>query len=245
MAEYDSAAHGAAYDAAQFPPFAVTVDIVLLAATDTLNVMLIRRGLDPFAGALALPGGFVRADESIDAAAHRELAEETGLLAAGMPGVHLEQLATFGEVERDPRMRVVSVAYLGLSRLMPAPVAGTDAAEAEWLPVEAALTGDLAFDHATILATAIERARAKLEYTTLATTLAGPDFTLGELHHIYEAVWGTELDLANFRRKVLATDGFVEPTGEKRVSPAGGAPATVYRAGPGAVLVPPLTRGHD
>jgi 8-oxo-dGTP diphosphatase len=238
MAEYDVAQ----YDAAQFPPFAVTVDIVLLAVTDTLNVMLIRRGLDPFSGKLALPGGFVHADESIEAAAHRELAEETGLVAAEMPGVHLEQLATFGAVERDPRMRVVSVAYLGLSRLMPTPTAGTDAAGAEWLSVADAISGDLAFDHGDILETAVERARAKLEYTTLATTMAGDDFTLGELHHIYETVWSTEIDLANFRRKILTTDGFVEPTGERRVSAAGGAPATVYRAGPGTSLVPPLIR---
>ncbi len=232
----------AGYDAAEFPPFAVTVDIVLLAATDTLNVMLIRRGLEPFAGRLALPGGFVRADESIEAAAHRELAEETGLVAAAMPGVHLEQLATFGAVDRDPRMRVVSVAYLGLSRSMPTPTAGTDAAAAEWLPVEAATMGELAFDHAAIVETAVERARAKLEYTTLATTLAGDEFTLGELHQIYEAVWGVEIDLANFRRKVLATAGFVESTGARRVSRLGGAPATVYRGGAGAALVPPLAR---
>ncbi len=232
----------ARYDPREFPPFAVTVDIALLAVADTLNVMLVKRGGEPYAGMPALPGGFVLPDESVDEAAHRELEEETGLAAHELPGVHLEQLATFGAVDRDPRMRVVSVAYLGLSRAMPLPTAGTDAADAQWVSVADALTGGLAFDHGDILKAAVERARAKLEYTTLATTLAGHDFTLGDLHHIYETVWGAHLDLANFRRKVLATDGFVVPTGERRVSPSGGAPAAVYRAGDGRTLVPPLVR---
>jgi 8-oxo-dGTP diphosphatase len=108
--------------------------------------------------------------------------------------------------------------------------------------VDEALRNGLAFDHSRILATAIERARSKLEYTTVATALAGEDFTLGDLHAIYETVWGERLDLANFRRKVLATKGFVEATGERRVSAAGGAPAAVYRPGGGAVLSPPLVR---
>ncbi|MDH3499655.1 MAG: NUDIX hydrolase [Acidimicrobiia bacterium] len=232
----------ASYDPAEFPPFAVTVDIVLLTVADEFSVMLVRRGVDPFAGVLALPGGFVLPDESVEDAAHRELAEETGLSASALPGVHLEQLATFGDVGRDPRMRVVSVAYLGLSRLTPLPTAGTDAADAQWLPVSTALAGHLAFDHREMLEAAVERVRAKLEYTTLATTLAGEAFTLGDLHRIYEIVWNEELDLANFRRKVLATDGFVESTGAKRVSTAGGAPATVYRRGSGTLLNPPLSR---
>lgn len=232
------------YDPAEFPPFAVTVDIVLLTVADTLNVMLIRRGGEPFAGVPALPGGFVQADESIDEAAHRELVEETGLAPGDLPGVHLEQLGTFGAVRRDPRMRVVSVAYLGLSPSSPTPVAGSDAAAAHWVPVADALADGLAFDHHEILEAAVERARAKLEYTTLATTFVGDEFTLGELHRVYETVWGDELDLANFRRKVLATEGFVEPTGDRRVSPLGGAPAAVYRAGRGTALVPPLGRGR-
>ena len=91
-------------------------------------------------------------------------------------------------------------------------------------------------------ASGLERARAKLEYTTLATTLAGDTFTLSDLHRIYEAIWGTKLDLANFRRKVLGTDGFVTPTGEKRVGASGGAPAAIYRPGEGTTLNPPLAR---
>ena len=231
------------YDPRSYPPFAVTVDIVLLAVSHELSVLLVTRGEEPHKGAAALPGGFVRADESIDAAAHRELAEETGLSAAELPGVYLEQLATFGAVERDPRMRVVSIAYLGLSRSLPETAAATDAAAAGWKPVAQALSDGLAFDHSAIIETGVARARAKLEYTTLATNLAGDDFTLGELHHIYEVVWGESLDLANFRRKVLATPGFVEATGKRRVSASGGAPAAVYRAGGATALVPPLSRG--
>ena len=230
------------YDPSAFPPFAVTVDIVVLSVTDQLDVLLVERGSEPFAGALALPGGFVLPDESIHEAAWRELTEETGLDAQALPDVHLEQLETFGTPDRDPRMRVVSVAHVALSPTQPTPSAGTDAANAVWMPADRALGQGLAFDHAGILRAGVERARSKLEYTTLATTLAGPTFTLGELQHIYEATWGLELERANFRRKVLATPGFVEPTGERRTGRGGGAPASVYRAGGGMALTPPLMR---
>lgn len=230
------------YRPEDFPQFAVTVDIVLLSVADSLRVLVVERGVEPFRGRLALPGGFVQIDESVDAAARRELREETGLDINGMSGTHLEQLGTFGAVNRDPRMRVVSVAYLGLTSQELEPRHGTDAADAQWITVAAAKRSRLAFDHREILYAAVERARAKLEYTTLAATLAGPDFTLGELHRIYEVVWGTKLDLGNFRRKVLATHGFVEPTGVRRVSPSGGAPASVYRRGSGTELIPPIRR---
>jgi 8-oxo-dGTP diphosphatase len=230
------------YDPAAFPPLAVTVDIVILSVTEQLDVLVVERGAEPFAGALALPGGFVRPDEAVDDAAWRELAEETGVGATSLPGVHLEQLATFGAVDRDPRMRVVSVAHMALCSVQPTPAAGTDAARALWLPVAEALRSGLAFDHDEILRLGVDRARSKLEYTTLATALAGPTFTLGELQHIYEATWGVEIERANFRRKVLSSPGFVEPTGERRTGRGGGAPAAVYRAGGGATLTPPLMR---
>ncbi len=233
----------AAYDPRQFHPFAVTVDIVLLVVDDELQVLLVERGSEPFRGVLALPGGFVLPDESLDAAAARELLEETGLGGAELPDVHLEQLATFGASDRDPRMRVVSVAYLALSPTRPVPTAGTDAAAARWLPVEEALAGSLAFDHAAILEAGVERARSKLEYTTLGATLAGPEFTLGELQHVYEALWGHPLERANFRRKVLSTPSFVSPTGRRRQGRGGGAPAATYRAAGGHALIPPIVRG--
>lgn len=230
------------YDSSAFPPFAVTVDIVVLTVDVNLSVLLIERGAEPFAGSLALPGGFVLSGESADAAARRELLEETGVAEADLAGVHLEQLATFSEPDRDPRMRVVSVAYLALSPAKPQPTSGTDAASARWMPVADALAGPLAFDHADILAAGVERARSKLEYTTLATALAGPEFTLGELQHVYEATWGCGLERANFRRKVLATPGFVARTRRRRVGDAGGAPATIYRSGSGQLLDPPMMR---
>ena len=234
-----------AYDPHSFAPFAVTVDIVLLTVDQALSVLLVERGADPFAGSLALPGGFVLPDESVAQAARRELLEETGVAEADLDGVYLEQLATFGEPDRDPRMRVVSTAYLALSPAKPEPTPGTDAAAAHWVPVDNALAGRLAFDHADILRAGVERARAKLEYTTLATNLAGPEFTLGELQHVYEATWDCSLERANFRRKVLATKGFVAKTGRRRVGGAGGAPAAVYRAGGGQLLIPPMMRSKS
>src|SRR5215469_721231 len=123
----------ASYDARHWPPFAVTVDLVVLTVRDgALSALVIRRGEEPYAGQLALPGGFVREAESLDRAASRELAEETGL--ADLP-VHLEQLATYGAVDRDPRMRVISVAYLALAPDLPSPRAGGDAADAHWAAV--------------------------------------------------------------------------------------------------------------
>ncbi len=230
--------HG--YDKHAYEPFAVTVDLaVLTLRAGALHVLLIRRGQEPWAGRWALPGGFLRPEESAEEAARRELAEETGL--ADVSGLHLEQVRTYSEPGRDPRMRVVSVAFAALLPDPPEPRAGTDAAEARWTPYARA-TG-LAFDHDRILADARDRVGARLESTCLATAFCPPEFTLGELQQVYESVWGTVLDRPNFRRKVLATPGFVEPVpGGARLTGGRGKPAALYRAGPATALHPPLPR---
>ncbi|MEV5547200.1 NUDIX domain-containing protein [Streptomyces sp. NPDC052309] len=228
------------YDKHAFEPFAVTVDLaVLTLRAGALHVLLVERGQEPYAGRWALPGGFLLPEESAETAARRELAEETGL--ADVTGLHLEQLRAYSEPGRDPRMRVVSVAFAALLPGPPEPHAGTDAAEARWVPYEQA--GPLAFDHDRILADARTRVGAKLEYTCLATAFCPAEFTLGELQQVYEAVWGTPLDRPNFRRKVLATPGFVEPVpGAARLTGGRGKPAALYRAGTATALNPPLLR---
>jgi 8-oxo-dGTP diphosphatase len=215
----------------------VTVDLVVLTIREgALNALLIRRGIPPYRGRWALPGGFVLDDEDLPAAAERELREETGVrTAAG----HLEQLRTYGSPRRDPRGRVVSVAYLALVPDLPAPTAGSDAAGAQWRPVEVGQR--LAFDHDEILRDGVERARAKLEYTSLAAAFCPAEFTIAELRGVYEAVWGTDLDPRNFHRKVTTTDGFVTSTGRRRAQ-AVGRPAELFRQGDADVLYPPLLR---
>ncbi|RSS88969.1 NUDIX domain-containing protein [Streptomyces sp. WAC05292] len=242
------------YDPSAYPPFAVTVDLVVLTVRrHALCALVVRRGEQPFQGRWALPGGFVRGDEDLGAAAARELAEETGLCAhdpaepgAGN-GAHLEQLATYGDPKRDPRMRVVSVAHLVLAPDLPAPRAGGDANSARWAPVDELLAAEeepgagLAFDHATILADGVERARSKIEYSSLATAFCPPEFTVGELRRVYEAVWGVALDPRNFHRKVTGTPGFLVPAGGTTTR-QGGRPAQLFRAGGATLLNPPMLR---
>ena len=232
------------YDPSDYPPVAVTVDIVLLTIRqDSLAALMIRRGGEPFKGSYALPGGFIQPDEDLAQAAARELEEETGA-----KDVHLEQLGTYGTPNRDPRMRVVSVAYLALTPDPPAVTAGSDAASAEWVSVATFLDASLppkpsllAFDHQQILRDGVERARAKLEYTALATAFCPDQFTVAELRRVYEIVWGVELDARNFHRKITGTLGFLEPT-EEMTSRGGGRPAQVFRRGPTTALNPPLLR---
>ncbi|MGW7241883.1 NUDIX hydrolase [Streptomyces sp. NPDC054804] len=228
------------YDKYAYEPFAVTVDLaVLTLRAGALHVLLVERGHEPYAGRWALPGGFVLPRESAETAARRELAEETGL--SDVSGLHLEQLRTYSEPDRDPRMRVVSVAFTALLPDAPEPHGGGDAAQARWLPYDAARP--LAFDHERILADGHDRVGAKLEYSSLATAFCPPEFTLGELQNVYETVWGVQLDRPNFRRKVLATPGFVEPVpGAARLTGGRGKPAALYRAGTAATLHPPLLR---
>lgn len=230
-----------AYDSSLYPAVAVTVDLVVLTIrADELSVLTIERGEEPFRGKRALPGGFVQPDEDLATAASRELAEETGLTRAV---VHVEQLATYGAPQRDPRMRVISVAYLGLAPDLPTPLAGTDAAAATWAPVAGLLgrRGRLAFDHHSMLEDGIERARAKLEYSSLGAAFCPAEFTVAELRRVYEIVWGTTLDARNFHRKATKTPGFLEPTGGT-TNRDGGRPAALYRRGTAEVLQPAMSR---
>ncbi|MBX6391374.1 MAG: NUDIX hydrolase [Frankia sp.] len=268
----DEAELAAAYDPDEYPRVAVAVDIVALTIREAsggrmggqrddepgqraLHVLLVQRGEWPFAGYWALPGGFVRPHEDLDQAAARELAEETGLVSADDPQVdagrqleqarvYLEQLRSYGAPDRDPRMRTFSVAYLAFAPNLPDPSAGGDAAEAAWVPVAEVDSKALAFDHEQILADGLERARSKLEYTTLATSFVDDEFTISELLAVYEAVWGQSLHAPNFHRKVLSTPGFVEDTGTttSRGGARGGRRARLYRAGPATHLHPALLR---
>lgn len=177
----------------------LAVDTVVFGYHDArLYLLLIERGLDPFKGKWALPGGFVREDENLEQAATRELHEETGVEA-----VYLEQLYTFGEPKRDPRGRVVSVAYYALVRTAGHDIqAGTDASKARWFPVDE--LPPLAFDHREIVTHALERVRAKVQYEPLAFELLPVEFTLHDLQAFFEATLGRVLDKRNFRKKMLA-----------------------------------------
>ena len=199
----------------------VTVDIVIFTIqSEELKVLLVKRGIPPFKGQLALPGGFVHEDESLDEAAMRELREETGV-----SDVFLEQLYSFGEPGRDPRERIITVAYYALisadrSQL----AAGTDTTEAAWWPVSKLPA--LAFDHRKILDCALERLRNKLEYTTVGFQLLPAKFSLTELQEVYEAILGKKLDKRNFRRKIELLK-ILKPIAEYRRG--GQRPARLYR----------------
>jgi len=198
----------------------VTVDTVIFTIRDrSLQALLVRRGIAPFKGRWAIPGGFIHDNESLDEAARRELREETGVR-----DVYLEQLYSFGDPKRDPRGRVITIAYFALIASDHAPLkAGTDAADARWFPMDA--LPPLAFDHADILAYALERLRYKLEYTTVGFQFLPKAFTLSELQEVYEAILGKKLDKRNFRRKIELLR-ILKPTGEWRR--AGRRPARLY-----------------
>lgn len=189
----------------EYPRPALTVDCVVFGYdAEELRVLLIQRELEPFAGKWALPGGFVHIDETLDDAARRELQEETGVA-----DLYLEQLYTFGDPHRDPRERVVSVAYYALVNLLQHQVtASTDARNAAWFSMDD--TPPLAFDHDRILAMALQRLRAKVRYQPIGFELLPKKFTLTQLQRLYENILGTPLDKRNFRKKLLGMDLLIE-----------------------------------
>ena len=209
---------------------ALTVDCVVFGLDEeNLQVLLIQRDIDPHRGVWALPGGFVRVDEDLDGAALRELREETGL-----DRVFLEQLYTFGALGRDPRERVVSVAYYALVKLMDHRVqAATDARNAAWFAVDELPT--LAFDHAEVVATALARLRGKVRYQPIGFELLPPKFTLSQLQHLYQAILERPLDKRNFRKKILSL-GLLRSEGQKRAAGAH-RPARLYAFALGKVKI--------
>lgn len=223
----------ARYRAADFPRPSVAVDLVILTIVDCeLRVLLVRRKEHPFKGEWALPGGFLRVGteagdlgEDLDAAAERELREETGLGS----GVYLEQLYTFGKANRDPRTRVVSVAYFALVRpdLVPLVRPGGDVGEVGWH--RARRPPRLAFDHREILQTALGRIRGKIDWSDIAFELVPPTFTIQELRAVHEVVKGAHQDPGNFRKRFerMVEDGLIERAPGKRLTAS--KPARVYR----------------
>jgi 8-oxo-dGTP diphosphatase len=201
---------------------AVSVDVVIFSLReDDLKALLIRRAALPYKGKWAIPGGFVRPGESLDDAAKRELEEETGLR-----DVYLEQLYTFGAPKRDPRGRIITVAYFALVAAGVTARAGDDAAEAAWHSMSA--LPDLAFDHDEILGYALRRLRYKLEYTSVGFELLPNEFTLTELQTAYETVLGEKLDKRNFRRRIREA-GILAETSKYREGEGQGRPARLYR----------------
>lgn len=226
----------AKYRPEAFPRPSVTVDIAVFSIIDAeLRVLLVKRGQHPFKGTWALPGGFVRVGdghrdqgEDLEAAAARELTEETSLRASD---VFLEQVGAFGRANRDPRMRVITVAFCALVRpdLVPLVRAGGDAAEADWLTVSSLSPSDLAFDHAEIVERAIEHVAARVDASDIASSLVAKTFTVQELRHVHALLTGKPQDPGNFRRKFerLVEDGIIEQAPGKRLTAS--KPAMVYR----------------
>ena len=211
-----------AYDASRYDRPSVTVDLVIFALQNReLHVLLVRRKRWPYEGRWALPGGFVNIDESLEQAARRELEEETGVR-----DIYLEQLYTFGEPQRDPRTRVISVAYIALvSADTQSLRISEESIDVRWFSVRR-LPGPLAFDHDAILAAGLDRLRSKLEYTTLAFQLLPEVFSILELKGIYEQILGESLDKGNFYRKIKDAN-VLEDTGMRREGR--GRPTTLYR----------------
>ena len=217
----------AEYDPTEFPPFAVTVDMVVFTIDDDrLRVVVIEPGDGPAANRWALPGGFVRADEDIEPAAWRVLRTKTGVTGTD----HLAQLGTYGAPDRDPRMRVVTVAWWAIIPDLPEPVPGRRVEEARLVDVDDVVDAsfELAFDHRTIVADALDAARSEIELTAVAASFLDEQFRISDLRQVYETIWGLELEPGNFQRKVRGLKGFIEPTGHRSSESPSGRPAELF-----------------
>ena len=227
----------------------VATDIALFTIKDEIfQVLLIKRNVPPFLDYWALPGGLIRMDvgergEEPEEAALRVLKKETGLTK---DFGYFEQLGTYGDPYRDPReQRVISIAYFGIGPSLEDPEAGSDTSHATFVAVEEAISHqmNLAFDHQVILTDAVVRARAKLEYSAIATQFCGREFTISELRKVYETIWDAELDPGNFQKKVLSSPGFIIDLGRNAdSSQTGGRPAKLYSAGTETLLNSPIRR---
>lgn len=228
----------------EYPFVYLTADVVAFAVRPGtgFSALMVKRGSAPYRGRWAFPGGFVDDREDVEKAARRELREETGIAERSM---RLQQLGAYTDPRRDPRHRVISVAWLAALGPDVEPIAGDDASAADWRPVDPLLRGaagrTLAFDHDLILSDAVERLRSNLERTNQAMSFLPEEFTIAELRAVYEAVWGIELDPGNFQRKVTGVTGLLEETGWQR-SGGRGRPATLYHSGPSTEISPPLSR---
>ncbi|HET8913442.1 MAG TPA: NUDIX domain-containing protein [Ktedonobacteraceae bacterium] len=215
------------YDASKYERPSVTVDVLMMSLRQRdLQVLLVKRRSWPYEGMWAVPGGFVNIDESLEAAAKRELQEETDVT-----DVYLEQLYTFGDPGRDPRTRVITVVYFALldsERLQVK--AASDAVDVGWFSVYD--LPPLAFDHQHIVDYALKRLRGKLDYTTIAFNLLPEQFTLRELQRVHEIILHHPLDKRNFRKKILSTE-ILEDTGAKKMEGTH-RPARLYRFNPAA-----------
>lgn len=231
------------YDPRAYDPVSVTTDIVVFTIRGgQLSLLMVERGDHPFKGHWALPGGFLNPDETPESGARRELEEETSV---SVQEAFLEQLKTYANPGRDPRMRVVSIAHVAILPNLPNPVAGSDASRSRWWSVNDLFSPDdappIAFDHIDIIKDGLNRVRAKLEYSPIATSFLDETFTLGDLRRIYEEVWGVEMHPGNFRRKVLSTPGFVKPVNAKGESKFDeGRTASLYAKGDAVTLYPPI-----
>jgi len=214
------------YDPTGFPPFAVTVDIVVFTISDDrLQIVVIEPGDGPAAQRWALPGGFVRADEDIEPAAWRVLTNKSGV------GTNrLTQLGAYGDPGRDPRMRVVTIAWWAIVPDLPAPEPGRRVEYARLVDVADIVDGmfELAFDHRHIVIDALEAARTEVEHTAVAASFLDERFRISELRRVYETIWGVELEPGNFQRKIRSLAGFVEPTGHRSTDSPTGRPAGLF-----------------